>query len=125
MKAILIDAVEKQVREVEYDGSLESAYSLLRCDTIDVVRINDENDMIVDDEGLLTHESDDSPFVAFPGGQRIAGSVLIVGAVDDNGDSTSTSLSVEFIEECVKFVTLGELRRAGKDPKPTWKFYPL
>lgn len=123
MKAILIDAFEKQVREVEYDGSLESAYSLLRCDTIDVIRVDDRNDMIVDDNGLLVHEEDDSPFIAFPGGQKIAGSALVVGVADDNGDTTATSLTAEFIEDAVKFTTLGELRAAGKDPKPTWRLY--
>ena len=123
MKAILIDAVEKAVREVDYNDTLESAYSMLRCDTIDVARVDDRNAMIIDDNGLLVHDSDDSPFICFPGGQRIAGSALIVGVSDENGDTTPTSLTADFVGDAVRFATLGELRAAGEDPKPEWKFY--
>ena len=52
MKAILIDAVEKTVSEVNYENTLEHAYRLLRCDLVDVVHVDDDV-MFVDDEGLL------------------------------------------------------------------------
>lgn len=123
MKAILIDAVEKTVSEVEYDGELETVYRLLRCDLVDVVHVSEGNVMFVDDEGLLTAESDDSPFLLFLNGWTFAGSGLIVGDSDDEGDTTPCTVDADEVLAGVVFATRKELREQyGIDPQPGFGF---
>jgi hypothetical protein len=123
MKAILVDAVEKTVREVEYDGELETTYRLLRCGLVDVVRVGDGNVMFVDDEGLLTAESDDSPFFVLLNGWTFAGSGLIVGDSDDEGDTTPCTVDADDVRAGVVFATRKELREQfGIDPQPGFGF---
>jgi len=126
MKAILIDAVEKIVREVEYDGDLETAYRLLRCGLVDVVYVDEGNVMFVDDEGLLTAESDDSPFFVLLNEWTFAGSGLIVGEADDDGDETPCTVDAEEVLASVVFATRKELREQfGIDPQPSFGFIPI
>lgn len=122
MRAILIDAVEHSVREVEYDGQLESAYAMLRCDTIDIVRVGGGAAMIVDDEGLLTSDGDDSPFIVFSGGPIIAGSALLVGDADSEGNTTACPLALADIEAGTLFASRGTLKQCGIDPQPHMGF---
>jgi hypothetical protein len=119
MRAVLIDAVEKTVTEVEYDGELETAYRLLRCDLVEAVDAGPEIDMYVDEEGLL---KDDSPFFVLSNGSVFAGSGLITGKPDKNGDSTATDIPTEWIERHVKFTTREELLKVGVDPQPEFWF---
>jgi len=130
MNAILIDAVEKTVREVVYDGKLETAYSMLRCGLVDIVSLPDIrtgdgdlcHDLIVDDEGLLTANDDDSPFFAFRCGMIFAGSGLIVGPCDNDGNTTEATLSAYSIQQHVQFFTRKELREHGIDPQSSIGF---
>jgi hypothetical protein len=123
MKAILVDAVEKTVSEVDYDNTLDHAYRLLRCDIVDVVRVSDGNVMFIDDEGLLTAESDDSPFILFRSGWTFAGSGLIVGDADDDGETTPCTVDADDVRDGVVFATRKELREQfGIDPQPGFGF---
>ena len=38
MKAILIDVHKQEVKEVDFDGNHKSIYSLIDCNTFDVVQ---------------------------------------------------------------------------------------
>ena len=123
MKAILIDAVERTVSEVDYDNTLDHAYRLLRCDLVDVVHVSEGDVMFVDDEGLLTAESDDSPFILFRNGWTFAGSGLIVGDADDEGETTPCTVDADDVRDGVVFATRKELRdRYGIDPQPGFGF---
>jgi hypothetical protein len=123
MKAILIDAVEKTVSEVNYENTLDQAYRLLRCDLVDVVHVSEGDVMFVDDEGLLTAESDDSPFILFRNGWTFAGSGLIVGDADDEGETTPCTVDADEVRDGVVFATRKELRdRYGIDPQPGFGF---
>ena len=123
MKAILIDAVEKTVSEVNYENTLDQAYRLLRCDLVDVVHVSEGDVMFVDDEGLLTAESDDSPFILFRNGWTFAGSGLIVGDADDEGETTPCTVDADDVRDGVVFATRKELRdRYGIDPQPGFGF---
>lgn len=122
MKAILIDAVEKTVTEVEYDGELDTAYRLLRCELIDAVNVGGGNVLLVDDEGLLTSDDDDSPFFLLDNGWVFAGSGLIVGDADENGNTTATTVPLSFAAPRVKFATRAELRLIGVNPQPSISF---
>ena len=123
MKAILIDAVEKTVSEVNYENTLDQAYRLLRCDLVDVVHVSEGDVMFVDDEGLLTAESDDSPFILFRNGWTFAGSGLIVGDADDDGETTPCTVDADSVRACAVFASRKELREQfGIDPQPGFGF---
>lgn len=132
MRAILIDAVERTVREVDYTGRLDSAYKMLRCDLVDIVSLPNldtgEGDslhsMLVDDEGLLKREDDpDAPFFMFRNGWALAGSGLVIGPVDDDGETTAATLTVEEVARNVAFATRAQLQAIGAEPKPGFEVY--
>jgi|TARA_R100000084_G_scaffold105271_1_gene62560 hypothetical protein len=106
MKAILIDVKNEEVREVEFDGTLNNIYELVDCATFDVVRIDETNGIYVDDEGLFV---EDQLFFTYHGdnySQTLAGNGLILG-VDSEGNSISPTLTVEEVQEAVDFQPRG------------------
>ena len=105
IKAILIDVYEKEIREVDYDGTLDFIYFNLACRTFDVVRIDDVNSIFVDDEGILK----DNLYFEYSASDRVfqlAGNGLILG-VDDEGNSISPTLTVEDVKGKVNFLPEG------------------
>ena len=105
MKAILIDVKNQEIKEVEHDNTLQNIYDLIDCRVFDVVRIDDVNSIFVDDEGILK----DNLYFEYSGSGRVfqlAGNGLILG-VDDEGDSTSPTLTVEDVEGKVRFLPEG------------------
>ena len=82
--------------------------------------------MFVDDEGLLTSDSDDSPFILFRNGWTFAGSGLIVGDADDDGNTTPCTVDAGEVLDGVLFATRKELReKLGIDPQPFFGFIPI
>ena len=105
MKAILIDVKNQEIKEVEHDNTLQNIYDLIDCRTFDLVRIDAVNNIFVDDEGILK----DNLYFEYSGSDRVfqlAGNGLILG-VDDEGDSTSPTLTVEDVEGKVRFLPEG------------------
>ena len=103
IKAILIDVYEKEIREVDYDGTLDFIYFNLACRTFDVVRVDDVNGIFVDDEGLLRQNQLYFEYPSSNGIFQLAGNGLILG-VDDEGNSISTTLTVEDVKGKVSFL---------------------
>lgn len=87
MYGILIDPDKQEVREVEFDGKLDSFYKLLECDLIDRVAYDDHNDIVLDDEGLYKgHES----FFSVEGVEgHYVGKAIIVGVDEKEGEWVS------------------------------------
>ena len=106
MKAILIDVYEKEIREVDYDGTLDFIYFNLACKTFDVVRVDDVNSIFVDDEGLLRQNHLYFEYSASDRVFQLAGNGLILG-VDDEGNSISPTLTVEDVKGKVNFLPEG------------------
>ena len=105
MKAILIDVKTQEIKEVEHDDTLESLCDFIDCRTFDVVQIDDVNAIFVDDEGLLT----DNLYFEYSGNEqiaRLAGNGLVLG-VDDEGNSTSPTLTIEDVKGKVRFLPEG------------------
>ncbi len=105
MKAILIDVYNKDIKKVEYDGTLDFIYFNLACRTFDVVRIDDVNSIFVDDEGILK----DNLYFEYSASGRVfqlAGSGLVLG-VDNEGNSISPTLTVEDVKGKVSFLPEG------------------
>jgi hypothetical protein len=117
IKAILIDTLNKEVKEVTYtegENSLKEVYKLLHCNCItsaDSYVFNPiGHTLFVDDEGLLV----DEPIGAFQiaNGQVLSGNGLIV-STDDEGETQSHYLNIEKLKAIVKFRDVADL------PEPT------
>ena len=91
IKGLLVDVTRtREIKEVEFEDTLENIYSLLDVDCIDVaVRKvgNHAYDFIVDDEGLLKGNTIPS-FCDSEGNRQLVGNALIVNS-NEEGDFTS------------------------------------
>lgn len=108
MKAIKIDATEKTVTEVEYDGDYKTIYKLGGFDTFTVIDLGDGETLFIDDNGLLNEENTKFFKLAGPDykyAQPLAGNGVILGT-DDEGESIATKLTVEKVAANVLFKSL-------------------
>jgi len=105
MKAILIDSINKEVKEVTLDpdsNMLHQWYKLLDCDMVQVGHyLNEHDSIIVDEEGLL--KPCDNYFTYEGAHQPFAGSGLLVG-VDDEGETVACDVSVDDVKGKIKFL---------------------
>ena len=101
MKGILINPFDETIKEVSILGNLEDIYLLTECSTFDVVSLSEKDDLYVDDEGLL---KDNRYFTIYD--KPIAGKSLIMGH-DDEGNSISTTLSLQEIKDVVEWLPEG------------------
>ena len=53
ISAIKIDVVKKEVYQVEIENNLEGLYEAIECEIVECVRINQSNDLWLDEEGRL------------------------------------------------------------------------
>lgn len=106
-KVILIDAVNREVKFVEYDNYKEM-YDLLNCQCFTVATEFENRDAIyVDDEGLLCNPQH---FFEYKGAhQPFAGNGLIVGT-DDDGESVDAKTDIEEVRKNVRFLSIGTVR---------------
>lgn len=113
MKAILIDAVNRQVREVElpdpsngYKTVNAAIYELLGEGTElmeGAVRFVDSNDIIfVDEEGFFNRKVGG---FSFDGSHTFMGNGLVCGG-DDEGGTASPKISVEEVKSKVRFALM-------------------
>lgn len=102
MKAILVDPSVPSVKEIQIDSWRDIAPAL-DCNLFTLARTKDrENDVYVDDEGLLK----ESPYLSVIQGwypHPLAGKLLFLGA-DGMGDSCDCSLTVEDVEKLMLFI---------------------
>lgn len=100
MRAILIDPVARSFTEVDYNGDWKTISKHLGCELFDIV-FTELGDVYVDDEGLFVP---DQKFFMIEGCQPLAGRGLVFGRVDDEGDTTPATVSIEELEQKVKFL---------------------
>lgn len=98
MKAILIDAYIRTVSEVEYEGSLNSIYALLKCEIIEAVRISESDSIYVDEEGMINGTEVGFLFA----GRPLFGSGLVIG-VDEEGNDTPPVITIDEVKRLVHF----------------------
>ena len=110
MKAILIDVYNKEIREVDYDGTLDFIYFNLACRAFDLVRLDEVdgvfNSIFVDDEGLFRQNQLYFEYSGSNGSFQLAGNGLVLG-VDDEGNSIPPTLTVEDVKGKVSFLPEG------------------
>lgn len=105
-KVILIDAENREVREVEVaDHTFKSYYPLVKTDMLQSGFVNDSwfvgNTLYVDEEGLLKNPND---FFKISGGyQAFAGNGLIAGFNSHTGENLDSQLTVEEVRKHVRF----------------------
>lgn len=105
LNAILIDPFTKTVKAIKINHGLDAMYNVIGCELVDVARIDGENDLWVDDEGLFN--SPTHAFLLKGMHQPFVGRGLIL-AHDDEGESISTTLTVDEIEMSVLWGVVGE-----------------
>lgn len=106
-KAILIDALNKQVREVTLPDGLQGWYNAIGCDLVTVAfHISDRDSVLVDDEGLL---KEPMHFFLYDGYlQPLAGNGLVVGC-DEEGHTIDHSTTTQAIADKVTFMSRQEV----------------
>lgn len=105
----LIDPEARTVTSVQVRkddrGGLDDIYAHTQCDEFTIAHINDRDDVVfVDDDGPLKNSEYffalqvDGEFVT----QKLAGRGLVLGG-DAEGNSTTPSVSLDFVKRSVRF----------------------
>ena len=102
MKGILINPFDETIKEVVYTGDYREIYDLVECRTFDCVSLDNEDDMYIDDEGLLVNNQ---RFFSINEG-NYGGKALLLSH-DDEGDSVATNLSLQTVKDMVHFLPEG------------------
>lgn len=126
MRAILIDAYAKEIREVEFTGDFMQVYELLsnsvhEVNLFAIVRLNQYDGLFVDDEGLPKAEErpDETRFFTWRGfHQPIVGNGLIL-ASDDTGECIPSSMPLDQVREHVSFPDLQFIGWTPPEPPRT------
>lgn len=106
LRTILIDPENRSFTEIEYSGDYRDIYEYIDADTFDVV-YSRFGDIFVDDEGLL---KEPEYFFEIDGvDQPLAGKGLLFGRADDEGNSTSSTMTIDDLEKVVRFTTRQKL----------------
>ena len=100
MRAILIDPVTHSFTEVDYNGDWKTISKHLGCELFDIV-FTELGDVYIDDEGLFVPNQS---FFMIEGCPPLGGKGLVFGRVDDEGDVTPATVSIEELEQKVKFL---------------------
>ena len=101
-KGILINPFDETIKEIEYSGDYKEIYNFIDCRTFDCAMFNYENDLYIDDEGLLVNNQ---RFFSINEG-NYGGKALLLSH-DDEGDSVATNLSLQPVKDMVHFLPEG------------------
>lgn len=93
MRAIFIDAKNRKVQEINFEGDFQAIQKQIGVDTFTVCGMRDNDACYVDDEGLLNGTKDffSNPNI-YP--HPLAGNGLILGT-DDEGESTDCKVTLD------------------------------
>ena len=115
LRAILIDPFKEKIR-VAYlprDTYIDEIKKWMEVDLIDIVTVNESNQMVLDDEGLL--KSNNRFFHWSPLATAYAGKAVIVG-YDKEGETTDASYHLPVVEdELVEWLPEGFTKKPYMD----------
>lgn len=100
MRVILVNPFDETVKEAVYGGDYREIYDLIECRTFTVQMIDEDNDLYLDDEGLLVQGP--QRYFEYKGLGTFAGKGLIM-AHDDEGDSKATTLDLVEVSSMIEF----------------------
>jgi hypothetical protein len=121
MRAYLIDAFAKEVKEIEYKPELgyKQTYDLLstpvmKVDCFDLVQFNKAKDAIfVDDTGLCYDGEVKQEFFTISGyPSPLAGNGLVTG-LDEKGDIAPPTVSLKWLQANISFLSMDEAFKQG------------
>jgi hypothetical protein len=104
VRVILVNPFDETVKEAVYGGDYREIYDLIECRTFTVQMIDEDNDLFLDDEGLLVEGA--QRYFEYKGLGTFAGKGLIM-AHDDEGDSKATTLDLKEVSSMVEFMPEG------------------
>jgi hypothetical protein len=106
MKAILIDVTARTVTDIDINEGLQAMYAAIGCQCVDRIALDSQNDLWLDDEGLLLKPQ--PPKFQLVGSSNVfAGNGLICGYNRD-GATIGTTYKADQIRPFVAF--LGDAR---------------
>ena len=106
MRIILVNPFDETVKEGVYGGDYREISDLLGCRTFTVVSIDEDNDLYVDDEGLLGVANQRYFRLKGLDWGTFAGMGLIMSH-DDEGDSKATTLDLMEVSSLIEFMPEG------------------
>ena len=112
MQAVLIDPYKEEVTTVEYNGDYKQIYEHIKADCFTLVRLLDNDDVFVDDEGLLKVDANTKFFRIKDYPQPLVGYGLILGN-NEEGDSIAAHHTAEFYRPKVQFLDAQMVRVFG------------
>tara|TARA_R100000781_G_scaffold1799_3_gene3084 strand:+ start:1868 stop:2272 length:405 start_codon:yes stop_codon:yes gene_type:complete len=115
LRVITIDPYKEKIRGDEYDSEnfIDQCKKFMECSIITIVNLDDENMLILDDDGLfrdpqrLFHWSSiDDRYYA--GKHQFYVGKSVIAGYDQEGDTTGTNLDIKRVEdELVSFIPEG------------------
>src|ERR1035437_9813871 len=106
MRVIIIDAKKREIREEDIKGDLASLQEVVGG-YIELVRYSDQEDVYVNEAGLLHGEQNFFSLRGFL--QPLAGNAVIIGSSEE-GRQEPTKLTLEEVRKNVSFASLAELQ---------------
>jgi hypothetical protein len=113
MKALLIDPFTQTTLDVDCDGSLQSMYGLIGCDTVEPTAFDDHHSIWIHENGLganplnpVTGEYGQRQFIlsAADGSVKLlAGRGLVLRDIDDDGRRSDVSVTPGQLKARVAF----------------------
>jgi len=114
IKAVLIDPYKEEVTDIEYDASdYKNIYPLIHCDVFTIVRLENDDDVIVDDEGLLKLNRDTKFFMMPTYQQPLAGYGLITGVDHADGETIAAHRAAEYYRRKIQFLDMAMVQVLG------------
>lgn len=102
MRALLINPEYHTITEVEYTGDYRNIYTHIGAQCFDMVRINDKDNIFVDDEGLINGVAHKRGMFRVEGRYpvHLAGKGLVLGTIptEDGPDSGPTDMPIETLK---------------------------
>lgn len=113
LRAIHIDAVNLRVREITI-GGLEDMQKAVGGYIEVACHLPNGDCVFVDEEGLLKEPED---FFTIKGGhQPFAGSGLVLGGTDEDGNSLPVKSTLREIDDAVQFLSIADVAALFRDP---------
>lgn len=104
LNAVLIDPYAETVTDIQYDGHYKSIYPLIHCDTFTAVNFDDD-DVFVDDEGLLKLTPTTKFFRIPTYPKPLAGYGIILGH-DNAGESANVKHTADYYRPKIHFLDM-------------------
>ncbi len=115
LRVITIDPYKEKIRGDEYDSDnfLDQCKKFMECSTIDIVSLDDENMLILDDDGLFRDPQRLFHWVSIDdryhaGKHQFYVGKSVIAGYDQEGDTTGTNLDIKRVEDqLIKFIPEG------------------